>query len=52
MKVCSVSRASASVFVATKSIDAICMTISCAPRVPGFEKCEATRLRSDFALPT
>ena len=27
-------------------------TISTSPRVTGFEKCEATRLRIDRALPT
>jgi hypothetical protein len=52
MNPCSASRASASVPTSTKSTDSIASTISYAPRVTGFVKCEATRLRIDFALPT
>jgi hypothetical protein len=52
MNVCSVSRASAS--VATTS-DSMWSTSSVSARDPysvGLEKCDATRLRTDFALPT
>ena len=52
MKVCSVSSASAS--VATTSVS-MWSTSSVSARVPysvGLEKWLATRLRSDFALPT
>ena len=52
MKRCSVRSASASVCVATKSIWSIWSIMSTAPRVPGLEKCEATRLRIERALPT
>ena len=53
MKFCSASSASASVSVATKSIWSMAATMSAAPpRVAGFEKCEATRLRIERALPT
>ena len=53
MKFCSASSASASVSVATKSIWSIAATMSAAlPRPAVFEKCEATRLRIERALPT
>jgi hypothetical protein len=52
MKFCSARKASASVWVTRNSIDSTRLTMSCAPRVPGFEKCDPTRLRIDLALPT
>ncbi len=52
MKFCSASSASASVLVVTQSIESIRSTISIAPRVTELEKCDATRLRIDFAFPT
>ena len=52
MKRCSASRASASFWVATKSIDSTRDSISSAPRAERPLKCEPTRLRIDFALPT
>ena len=47
MKFCSASSASASVSTTTYSM---CSTNSCS--APRAEKCDATRLRIDFALPT
>ncbi len=52
MKFCSVSSASASVSVTRKSKSATVWVISSAPRVDGLEKCPATRLRIEVALPT
>ena len=52
MKFCSARKASASVSVTTKSIWSIRSTMSPPPLVEGLEKCEATRLRIDLALPT
>ena len=51
MKFCSASSASASLAVATKSIVSTRASISSAPRAERPLKCEATRLRIDFALP-
>ena len=51
MNFCSASSASASLAVATKSIASILSRNSAAAR-DRLEKCEATRLRIDFALPT
>ena len=59
MKPCSVSSASASLPTTTHSIRSVLATISSwpgefVPRPPtcALAKCEATRLRIDFALPT
>ena len=55
MKLCSASSASASVATTTHSICSTLATISAWPGLLGtwaLEKCEATRLRTDFALPT
>jgi len=52
MKVCSASRASASVCVAMNSMFSISSRRSVEPRVEGLEKWLCTRFLSDFALPT
>ena len=52
MNSCSVSSASASVWVTTNSIESIAPIMSSAARVWDFEKCPATRLRIELALPT
>jgi hypothetical protein len=52
MKFCSASSASASDATRMNSTLSIASTISYWPRVTGLEKWPATRLRSDFALPT
>ncbi len=52
MKFCSASSASDSVWTTSASTWSIRDTRSLPPRVLGFEKWEATRLRIDFALPT
>ena len=55
MKLCSASSASASVATTTHSMCSTAATISACPGLLGtcaLEKCEATRLRTDFALPT
>jgi hypothetical protein len=55
MKLCSASSASASVATTTHSMCSTAATISAWPGLLGtwaFEKCDATRLRTDFALPT
>ncbi len=55
MKLCSASSASASDATITHSTLSTLATISAWPGLLGtcaFEKCEATRLRTDFALPT
>lgn len=52
MNSCSSSNASASVSVAMYSIASMWLRRSVKPRVAGLEKCEATRLRIDFAFPT
>ena len=49
MKLCSVSSASASLPTITHSIDATSAVIAALPPAP---KCEATRLRTELALPT
>ena len=49
MKFCSASSASASVSTTTYSMCSIATNSFSGPRA---EKCEATRLRTDFALPT
>ena len=55
MKLCSASSASASEATTTNSTRTTLAIISACPGLLGtcaLEKCEATRLRSDFALPT
>ena len=55
MKPCSASSASASLPTTTHSIRSVLATISSCPGLLGtcaLAKCEATRLRIDFALPT
>ena len=52
MKLCSASSASASVATTSDSIWSIIGSRSRPTCVLGLEKCEATRLRIDFALPT
>jgi hypothetical protein len=52
MKFCSASSASASVWTTSASIWSIIGKSSPPALVLGFEKCEATRLRIDFAFPT
>ena len=52
MKFCSTSSASDSVCTTSASIWSIISRISRPARVLGLEKCEATRFRIDFALPT
>ena len=54
MKFCSASSASVSVCTTSASIWSIMSTRSLPPRVarPSSEKCDATRLRIDLALPT
>ncbi len=55
MKLCSARSASASEATTTHSTDSTLATISACPGLLGtwaLEKCDATRLRTDFALPT
>jgi hypothetical protein len=52
MKFCSTSSASDSVWTTSASIWSIIVRISGPAWVLGLEKCEAMRLRIDFALPT
>ena len=52
MKFCSASSASASVWTTSASMWSMMSSRPSPPRVLGLEKCDATRLRIDFALPT